>query len=174
MSKTRESKKLITEQISSKEAEQIFADYASAEANLQKIEGTVEMKIVEIREKYQDDIAKFKDAKAVAFERLQYFADKNPELFDKKRSYEMVHGRIGFRIGNPSLKTIKGFTWDAVVNLANEFLPDYVRTKAEINKEALLADRDNTEVASLFTKIGVKVDQADSFYVEPKRESITV
>lgn len=174
MSKTRESKKLITEQISTKDAESIFAEYASAEANLQKIEGAVEMKIVEIREKYQDEIAKLKEVKAVSFERLQHFAGKNPELFDKKRSYEMVHGKIGFRLGNPALKTLKGFTWDAVVNLAKEFLPDYVRTKEEVNKEALLDDRDNPEVQTLFTKIGVKVDQADSFYVEPKRESITV
>jgi phage host-nuclease inhibitor protein Gam len=83
---------------------------------------------------------------------------------------EMVHGVIGFRTGTPKLKTLKGFTWGAVTNLLKEFLPSYVRVSEEPAKDRLLADREVPETASLFPKVGIFVDQDETFYVEPKKE----
>jgi phage host-nuclease inhibitor protein Gam len=85
---------------------------------------------------------------------------------------EMVHGTLGFRIGTPKLKTLKGFTWGAVTNLLKEFLPDYLRTSEEPAKDKLLADRDVEDVVLLLPKVGVFVDQDESFYVEPKKEEV--
>ncbi len=89
----------------------------------------------------------------------------------EKKSLESAHGIIGFRTGNPKLKNMKGFTWAAVTNLCKEFLPQYIRTTEELAKDKLLADRDITEVAAMFSTIGVQVVQEESFYVEPKKES---
>lgn len=170
MAKTRESKKLITQAISMQDAEDIFAEYATADAERQKLTAQMDVKLTEIREKYSDKLTELEEKKAEAFEKLQYFATTQPELFAKKKSISLTHGVLGFRTATPSLKTAKGYTWPSIVNLLKEFAPGYVRTKEEADKEKLLADRDDADTQTLFIKCGIKVEQAETFFVEPKKE----
>lgn len=173
MAKTRETKKLITEQISVEEAEQLFAEYAAADAKEQRITATMDVQITKIREKYQDDLAQLAEAKRNTFEKLQHFATNAPELFTSKKSLDFTHGKLGFRTGTPALKTLKGFTWGSTLNLVKEFLPNFVRVKEEVDKESLLASREKEEVADKLTKCGLKVEQSETFFVEPKKEEVT-
>jgi hypothetical protein len=75
-------------------------------------------------------------------------------------------------MGTPKLKLRKGFTWGAVTNLLKEFLPGYIRVSEEPAKDKLLADRDDIEVNSQFSKIGIFIDQDETFFVEPKKEIV--
>lgn len=170
MSKTRESKKLLTEQLTIEDAEAIFAEYAAADAQEQKITAQMDIAITKIREKYQDELAELAERKRNAFERLQHFATNAPELFIHKKSIELTHGKLGFRTGTPALKTLKGFTWGSALNLVKEFLPSFVRIKEEVDKEGLLAKREEPEVQPLLAKCGLRVEQAETFFVEPKKE----
>ena len=169
---TKREKKVVHTGITSEEMEAKFAEYATADAKLQKITAMMDVQITNIREKYADDITKLTDVKEKAFDVIQAFAMENKELFTKKKSMESTHGVIGFRTGTPKLKTLKGFTWEAVKNLLKEFLPNYVRTVEEPAKDKLLADRDVPEVAELFTKVGISVAQDEMFYVELKKEEL--
>jgi phage host-nuclease inhibitor protein Gam len=164
-------KKVIHTGVSSEQMEASFSDYARADAKLAKISATIDVQMVQIREKYVDEIARLVEERAKAFEVLQTFAMENRELFAKKKSMESVHGVFGFRTGTPKLKTLKGFTWGAVTNLLKEFLPGYVRTIEEPAKDRLLADRDLEDVVNLFPKVGIAVTQDESFFVEPKKEA---
>lgn len=170
MAKTRE-KKTVYSGITSEQMEQAFADYAKADARQQKITAEMDVAMTKIREKWQDELAKLAETKDNAFDILQAYALENrEELFSKKKSLDTTHGTIGFRTGTPKLKTLKGFTWNAVVNMLKEFLPGYVRTSEEANKEKLLADRESEEVVALFPKVGITVVQDETFFVEPKKE----
>jgi len=116
-------------------------------------------------------LAELNDVKEKNFDIVQTYALENKEeLFSKRKSVESAHGVFGFRTGTPKLKTLKGFTWPAVVNLCKEFLPDYVRTTYEVAKDKLLADRDKEEVRNHFVDVGVMVAQDETFYLEPKKE----
>jgi phage host-nuclease inhibitor protein Gam len=174
MSKTREKKVLITKPISDEDAENYFAEYAAADARVQQITAKMDVEITRIREKYADDLTRLNEQKQSAFEKLQHYALNAPEKFVKRKSLEMTHGIIGFRTGTPSLKALKGQTWASVLQLVKSFLPEYVRVKEEVDKEALLNERDNPEVANKFTQIGVRVEQSETFYVEPKKELAAV
>lgn len=170
MAKTRE-KKVVVSGVTADQMETAFADFARADARIQKINATMDVEMARIREKYQDELAKLQDQKDQAFDVLQTYGMENQaELFSKKKSIETVHGIMGFRTGTPKLKTLKGFTWPSVVNLLKEFLPDYVRTTEEAAKDRLLADREVDEVRELFPKVGITVVQDETFYVEPKKE----
>lgn len=170
MAKTRE-KKTVYSGITSEQMEQAFADYAKADARQQKITAEMDIQMAKIREKWQDELAKLAETKDNAFDVMQAYAMENrDELFSKRKSLETTHGTIGFRTGTPKLKTLKGFTWNAVVNMLKEFLPGYVRTSEEANKEKLLADRESEEVVALFPKVGITVVQDEMFFVEPKKE----
>lgn len=173
MSKTRE-KKVVVTGVSREMAEASFAEYADADARQQRITAKMDVEITRIREKYQDELSKLQERKDSAFEVMQTFAMENKdELFAKKKSLDTVHGVFGFRTGTPKLKTRKGFTWGAVTNLLKEFLPGYVRVSEEPAKDRLLSDREVPEVVELFPKVGIYVDQDETFFVEPKKEEIT-
>jgi phage host-nuclease inhibitor protein Gam len=164
-------KKIIYQGVTSEQMEQAFSEYATADAQLQKINASIDLKITKIRDEYVDEVGKLTKVKDKAFDILQAFAlEKKDEIFTKKKSMDTIHGTIGFRTGNPQLKPLKGFTWGAVTNLLKEFLPEYVRTIEEPAKDKLLADRDEQEVAGQLQRVGITVVQTESFFVEPKKE----
>lgn len=170
MAKTRE-KKVVVSGVTADQMETAFADFARADARIQKINATMDVEMTRIREKWQDELSKLQEQKDNAFDILQTYGVENQEvLFSKKKSIETVHGIMGFRTGTPKLKTLKGFTWPSVVNLLKEFLPSYVRTTEEAAKDRLLADREVEDVRNLFPKVGITVVQDETFYVEPKKE----
>jgi phage host-nuclease inhibitor protein Gam len=170
MVKTRE-KTVIHSGVSQQEMESAFADYARADAQLQKINAKMDIEMTKIREGHAKEIGRLMEVKEKSFDLLQAFAVENQaELFSKKKSMETVHGILGFRTCTPKLKTLKGFTWGAVTNLLKEFLPAYVRTSEEASKDRLLADRNSDDVAALLPKVGLSVAQDETFFVEPKKE----
>lgn len=163
MTKTRE-KKPVYIGVKQEEMESAFADFARADARMQKINASMDVEMTKIREKYQDELSKLTDVKNNAFDVLQSFAvEQKDVLFSKKKSMDTVHGTLGFRTGTPKLKTLKGFTWNAVTNLLKEFLPAYVRTVDEPAKDKLLADRDDETVVANLYKVGLAVTQDESF-----------
>ena len=165
-------KKVVHTGVSTEVMEAAFGEYAAADAKLQRINATIDVKMTQIREQYADDIARLNESKEKAFDVMQAFALENKdELFAKRKSMESIHGTIGFRTGTPKLKTLKVFTWGAVTNLLKEFLPGYVRVIEEPAKDKLLADRDVEDTVKMFPRVGIGVTQDETFFVEPKKEA---
>lgn len=165
-------KKIVISGITNEKMESAMADFAKADARIQKITATMDVEMTRIREKYQEELGKLTEEKEKAFEVLQVYAtEQRDALFSKKKSLDTIHGTIGFRTGTPKLKTLKGFTWASVTNLLKEFLPGYIRTVDEPAKDKILADRDSNEVKENLAKVGLSVVQDETFYVEPKKES---
>lgn len=164
-------KKTVISGVSKEAAEEAFATYAKADAERAKITAEIELKCAQIREKHQDRLSQLQATQDEAFDTLQAFATENQaELFNKKKSLEMVHGTIGFRTGTPKLKTLKGFTWASALQLVKEFLPGHIRATEEIAKDKLLADREDESVAANLSRCGIMVTQDETFFVEPKKE----
>lgn len=164
-------KKVIHTGITREQMEAAFSDYAIADAKAAKINAVIDEQITKIREKYADRLGELTATKEKSFDVMYSWAMENREsVFTKKKSYESTHGVIGFRTGTPKLKTLRGFTWAAALNLIKEFLPGYVRLKEEPEKDKLLADRNVKEVAENFERCGIQVVQEETFFVEPKKE----
>lgn len=164
-------KKTLIQGITAEQANDAFAQYAKADAQINKINADVELQCAKIREKHADELTRLSDEREQAFDTLQAYAVENQaELFTKKKSLDMAHGTIGFRTGTPKLKTLKGFTWASALNLVKEFLPSFIRTTEEIAKDKLLADRDTEGMGEKMAQCGITVTQDETFYVEPKKE----
>lgn len=164
-------KKVIITGVTRDMADEAFATYAKADAQVQKITAEIELQCAAIREKYQQQLTTLDAERTQAFDTLQSYATENQaELFAKKKSLDMAHGTIGFRTGTPKLKTLRGFTWASALQLVKEFLPDYLRLTEEIAKDKLLADRDSEEMQPQMAKCGIQVVQDETFFVDPKKE----
>lgn len=165
-------KKTVMAPATLEQAEQMMSEYAIADARLVEMTAQMDQRITEIREEYADDLAALGSTRKEKFQGIQLFAEQHSELFGKRKSFAMAHGTIGFRTGTPKLKTLRGFTWNAVTILLKQFLPEYVRTVDEPAKDKLLADRENPEVAKFFDRdgVGVEVIQEEAFFIDLKKE----
>lgn len=167
-------KKTIITGVTREQMEEAFGQYALADAEVQSITASMDQQFVAIREQHAERLAVLEEQKAQALELMQVFATENrDELFSKRKSLETAHGVIGFRTGTPKLKTKKGFTWAAVLELLRKFGRDYIRATEEIAKDKLLADRDSDECQQLMEDCGITVAQDETFYVEPKKETLS-
>lgn len=167
-------KKTIITGVTREQMEEAFGQYALADAEVQSITASMDQQFVAIREQHADRLAVLEEQKSKALEVMQIFSTENrEELFSKRKSMETAHGVIGFRTGTPKLKTKKGFTWAAVLELLRKFGRDYIRATEEIAKDKLLADRDSDECQQLMEDCGIIVAQDETFYVEPKKETLS-
>lgn len=167
-------KKTIITGVTREQMEEAFGQYALADAEVQSITASMDQQFVAIREQHADRLAVLEEQKSKALEVMQIFATENrDELFSKRKSMETAHGVIGFRTGTPKLKTKKGFTWAAVLELLRKFGRDYIRATEEIAKDKLVADRDSDECQQLMEDCGIMVAQDETFYVVLKKETLS-
>lgn len=162
-------KKVLQKGITQAEFQDAIAAYAKADAKIANKQSKLDEKIAALREKEAPELTKLEDEKEVNFNKMHAYCEEHPELFEKKKSMETAHGSVGYRIGTPKLKTLRGFTWAAALNLIKKQLPDYVRTKEEPNKEAILANRAELGAEAL-KDVGIQVVKDETFFVQLKKE----
>ena len=133
---------------------------------IKKLESEMNLKITAIQEKYQPDIDKYNEEKIGLERNLQLFCEEKRDEFDDKKSKELSFGIVSFRNSTPALKTLKGYTWEAVKNVVSKtkkYAAKFIKTKTDLNKQAILnAGLKESELA----KIGCVVTQEENFYYE--------
>ena len=164
-------KKTIVAGVTAEQFQESMACYALADSTVEKITAKMNMEITKIREKNANELADYEEIKATSFEVIQSYCMANKDvLFAKQRHMDTVHGKVGLRLGMPKLKTLPKFTWDRVLEKLDTIMPEFVRTKKEVDKESLLLNRDKAEIAKHLNEVGVYVDQEEAFFIELKKE----
>lgn len=121
-----------------------------------------------IDERNSKTLVLFDQAIKVNTERLKVWAEANPAEFGKLKSIEFASGKIGFRTGTPKLKLLnRAWNWDKCLEAVQHFLPAFIRNKPEIDKDAIIAQRDKETLVFAIKACGMKVEQDESFFVEP-------
>jgi phage host-nuclease inhibitor protein Gam len=153
------------------EADQLVGDIATLKAQEQQITGELNEKITALRREYDLQLMQIAVDLEARTATLQDWSDRNVAEFGARKSIAFTHGEVGWRTGNPALKPLTGWTWDRVLEKLREggWFAKYLRVKQEVNKELILADRG--ELGESLKSIGVRVVQAETFYIEPKIES---
>lgn len=98
---------------------------------------------------------------------LETYCEQNREdlLQDGKKSCDFFGLKLGYKKGRAGLKLLDNWDWDAVILKAKKLLPDFIVTKTELNKAEVLRKYSNIGEKTLH-KIGVKVEQKESFYIK--------
>ncbi len=150
------------------EMESLVGEITALKTREQKLTAEMNKRINDIRVDYDaalSGIAEEIDGKMAL---ARDWAEAHPSEFGSGKSIDMTHGQVGWRTGNPTLKTLAGWTWDRVLErLRAGHWVKYLRIKQEPNKEALLADRE----AVALHEVGCRVVQDEKFFVDPKIET---
>ena len=149
-------------------AEKLIGEIASLIIDHRKAAADLDAELLAVRQDYETDLSslekQIKEKTALA----QQWADANPQEFGPHRALQMVHAEVGYRTGMPQCKPLPGFTWDRVLEKLQAFgYRDYIRTTEEVDKQKLITTR--SELTEVFKKeIGIRIYQAETFFVEPK------
>lgn len=132
-------------------------------------EATLNKELAAVRTKHEAEITAFQETIELLEAQVRSWADKNPDTFAKKKSVDMVHGTCGYRTSPPSIKPVPGVTWEKVQAILDSKRPDFIRTRKEIDKDALLAARAILKTEGL-TELGLRIHQPEEFFVDPKKD----
>jgi len=100
---------------------------------------------------------------------MSLFAESHREEFGKKKSKELANGSVGFRVGMPQAKTLRGFTWKSVLQLIknSRFNSKYMRIREAVDKEQIIQDKQTGEITEdALRKLGMEVVQLETFGYE--------
>ena len=146
-------------------------DYAEGSSRLKEIEGSMELAIQKVRDQYTDKVNKIKGQMEEHYQLVHAYATENKDtIFAKKKSIDWAHGILGFRRGTPKVVKERGLTWDTALKLMKANRLPFIRTKEEIDREKIIMSRDDKSMMEELTKIGIGINQDETFYIEPKEE----
>ena len=165
-------KKKVFMAVSLENAQNASELYAISSNKLSKVEAAMNEQINKIKSKYQDTITELKESLEEPMELLQVFAQEQKDTWGKKKSLELLHCTIGFRTGTPKVTKSKGFTWEGITEIVSKIFPDLVRTKTELDKDAIIALRDEDGFKRIKDNCFIDVVQDETFFVQPKTEEL--
>jgi phage host-nuclease inhibitor protein Gam len=158
------------------QAQQASQQFAETRTSLNKIEARMNEEINKVKAKYSDEITELTESLEEPQEILEVYAKEQKKNWGKKKSLELLHCIIGFRTGTPKVVKEKGFSWEAVLQLLkkNALFSHFIRTTEEVNKENILAEKDEKVLGKLKELCYVTIDQDEKFFVETKKEEVAV
>lgn len=154
------------------ELERILNQIVSDQIARENLVAERDARIQEIRNEYGDTLDAIASKIEMGTGLVSQWAECNPEPFGKIKSMSIDGITIGWRTGQPTLKTRKKMTWKKVVEVLKEMggaaAKKFLREKVEPNKETLLAARhDQPEILA---QLQLEVVQSEVFYIDPPRE----
>jgi phage host-nuclease inhibitor protein Gam len=152
------------------DAERLVGEIAAAVNQQRSITAQIDDEILRIRTSREGDLVDLAAAIKEKSALVQAWADANHDAFGNRKSLTLTHGTIGYRTGNPKVKTLAGWTFSRVLEKLKS-LPwghAFVRVKEELDKDAILS----THATGSFSPgdlrtIGVRVEQDETFFVDP-------
>jgi phage host-nuclease inhibitor protein Gam len=158
------------------EVDQSLLRLGQVEAFVQKREAEMNEKIQLLRDGFDRTTSAPRTETKLLQDEIEAFCILHKDEFEKSRSKDLVHGSVSFRVGNPSVAALnRKYSFKTIIELLKRLglAKLYLRTKEEIDKEAILADYAAKKISDdKLAAAGIKVDQKESFNIDIAWDSI--
>lgn len=144
------------------EAEGMLAEIGRLQRRVSAVEGQMNEKLAEVKEKYEAKAAPLNAELKEKFRALHAWAEANKGEILKPgtKTARLATGEISWRTTPPSVRVARAP--DVLKTLKTLGLTKFIRTKEEIDKEAMLADPERASAVS-----GVSITRREEFVVKP-------
>ena len=161
MGRTKSNEKTIK---SLEEADQVLQEMCKIEAEIEAIDSNADAEIALLKNQAAAEGKPLRDRYKSCVKAMEAYARYfRGELFKDRKSLDRTFGTFGFRKA-PDAITVSKETADLLQKLG---LSQYIRTKIEPDKEAMLSLDDET-----LEKVCAARRQKEDFFVETKRELV--
>lgn len=156
-------------------AEDVLLDLAETINHQRSLNAKMDAEKLAVTARYQADLALCELQVTNMLARLENYATTHPEIFPgDRKSVTWPAGKFGFRKDTPSLALAKrSFGWAQILAvISGKRLRKFIRTKLEVDKDAILARCGTLEKPTKFQQrtlpaLGIKLVQEEKFFVEP-------
>ena len=151
------------------EAEAVMTELAVWVNHQRKLTARRDAKVLAINQEFEAGLTECAENLAAKTDLLRAWAETNPEQFPKGlKSIKLANGTLGFRTGTPKLALLsRAWNWDKVLDKVQSLIPAFIRTKKEVDKEAILGHERTEVLINSLTGCGLKIVQDESFFIEP-------
>ncbi len=160
------------------EADRALAEIAIAQQSIAHDEAAYNQREQITRQKMTDKHSPMRSRIEELRLGLKNFCEERRAEFGKRKSVELQHGILSFRLGTPRVGKDRRFTWEAVLELVRRsvWAPKIIRTKEELNKESVLelstaydqGDTENGMSPDALRECGMVVEQEETFAFQIK------
>ena len=150
------------------QCEEALAEMAALDRKISMIENEMREAVDSAKARASELAGPLQSRRKELADAVAVFAKLNrQELFPKGKSLDLGFGVIGFR-ASTRIVQVRGVTAEMTLEKLRQYdLFDGIRTKEEINREAALGWPDER-----LELVGLKRQQADTFYIEIKKENV--
>lgn len=145
-------------------------EIAKRTAYIQKKEAQLNEKISALRSRFEDETAEAKAEAELLKQDVEAYCMKNKAAFDEQRTLVFLTGKVGFRNNPPKVTQLnRKYTVASSIELIQRIFKGlYIRLKEEIDKDSILSDyREKKVTDQKLAAVGLKVDQSETFFIEP-------
>lgn len=149
------------------EAEQLLAEIGERQREVARIEAAMNDELSAIKASYEKNAQPLNAEIEAKFSALHVWAEAHREdlLKGKSKTARLATGELLWRITPPSVRIAGG---DVVLERLKQLgMHDLIRTKEEVNKEAVLADPERVEGVK-----GITITQREEFVAKPFESQI--
>jgi len=147
--------------------ENLLAQIAGIKRDEAAVKLNMDQEMAGIKARHAATLSTFTERLAPLVTAAETWATSNPAEFGKNKSIKFVHGTVGFRTGTPALALVsRKWNWTMALDAVQRLLPAFIRSKPEIDKDAIIAQRDDQAILWALPNVGLKVVQDESFFVE--------
>lgn len=152
---------------SMEEAAQAVAEIGRERRAIAGIERTLNERLTEVRTEYAEMAAAHRERAERLFEGLKMYCEVNRHAIcpGDRKSKALPTGTIAWRMTPPSVRLTKAE--EVLKELQERELWDYIRTKHEVDKEAILS-----APAGVAGIKGIAITQREEFVVEPAEDEV--
>lgn len=140
---------------------------ARLEVRIQRRKADMDAELQKIRKPHEDKIAEMEQERDALLALANAYATRNRMslLGPKRKSGATELATYGFRMGKDKLELYPNMTWDKVMEgLRQCGRSRFIRTKTEVDKEAVLAKMPRKDMA----RFAFGVTKSVTFFVKPK------
>ncbi len=165
--------KEILHNITLEQAQEASGKFAKASTSHDKISAKMNEELNKIKTKYEPELTQLEVDMEGPTKVLMTYATEQKDSWGKKKSLDLLHTTIGFRTSPPSvIKDSTKVTWNFIIDQLKKSkkMLAFIRTKTEVNKDAILALKDEKVLATLKKDYFIAIEQKETCFVEVKKE----
>lgn len=148
-----------------KEAEAYLLRIGKLQNEIQRIEADMNDRIAKFKAQYEEKALEVKKEINEKFQALHAWAEANKAtlLTGKAKTAKLASGELSWRTTTPSVSVRKQD--DVIQAMKAAGMDDFIRTKEEVNKDAILSSDENKQRACAIK--GITINQKETFSAKP-------
>lgn len=159
--------KPVSKKVSEAQYDQALKDYQTSFNKHMKLSADKATDVQKVTDKYADKLKAEEESISTAYATVMDYCEQNRDkVFGDEKSIKTPIATLGFRLGKPSISIKEDVDAKALPGLfVKKGLAEYLVTKQDLDKNKIIAAREDSKFTKKLEGMGLTIGQEESFYI---------